>query len=60
MPTITARRDYNELLPRLVTSQTLKFTLTPPPGTCNKGGEARAAQLIDFLIAITITDATIM
>ncbi len=29
-----SRRDYNELLPESVTSQ------TPPPGTCNEGGEA--------------------
>ncbi len=40
MPTIMAGRDYNEHLPGFVTSQTLKFTETPPPGTCNKGGEA--------------------
>ncbi len=38
MPTKTARRDYNELLPGFVTSQTPDKT--PPPGTCNEGGEA--------------------
>ncbi len=39
MPTVTAGRDYNELLPWLVTSQTLKLV------TCNKGERPYCAAL---------------
>ncbi len=37
MPTKTARRDYNKLLPGSDTSQT---QTTPPSRTCNEVGEA--------------------
>ncbi len=42
MPTKTARRDYNELLPGFVTSQTL---INPAPGNKQQKGRGHVALL---------------